>query len=232
MTRLTALVLAASLLPATALAASGEVTYLEGKATRTPQGGGKVALALKSGLEQGDTIETSAGAKLEITLADKSVMRLGPSSKLKLDVTSFSENSREFKATLILGKVWSKVSSIFGSERTFEVRTERAVAGVRGTIFRVDAARSKAVLVKVYTGTVAVAGTGAVPAAAPPKGERVQIAGPQQVSRQQWEKIISAMMQVSVGPDGKPSEPKGFTEQDEAKDAWAAWNRGRDAALE
>jgi hypothetical protein len=231
MNRLIAVVLA-TFLPGAAIAASGEVTFLEGKASRTPAGGAKVALKLSGTVEKGDLVETGPATRLELTLPDKSVVRLGPSSKLKLDEAAFSDTSRDFKATLLLGKVWSKVSSVFGSERNFEVRTERAVAGVRGTIFRVDASKSKAVLVKVYAGTVAVAGQSPIPTAAPPKGERVQIAGPQQVSRQQWEKLVSAMMQVRVSAAGVPEEPKKFSEKDEAKDVWSAWNQQRDNAVE
>lgn len=222
-------ILLAVMLPASALAAVGEVTFLEGSATRAPVKGAKVGLKMKSTVEQGDLIRTGPKSRLEITLADKSVIRLGPSAKLRVDTAQFTDEGRDFKATLLLGKVWSKVTGIFGNDRSFEVRTERAVAGVRGTIFQVNAAKSKAVLVKVYTGTVAVAGS-SMPTAAPPKGERVQVAGPQQVSRQQWEKIVSAMMQVKVGADGVPEDPQRFSEKDEEKDAWARWNRERDLA--
>lgn len=231
MRRLIAILLA-SLLPGVSFAVSGEVSFVEGKASRTPQGGAKVTLKISGAVEKGDLIETGPGSRLELTLPDKSVVRLGPSSKFKLDEAAFSDTDRDFKATLILGKVWSKVSSVFGSERNFEVRTERAVAGVRGTIFRVDAAKSKAVLVKVYAGTVAVAGQGPVPTGASAKGERVQVAGPQLVSRQQWEKLVSAMMQVRVSAAGVPDEPTRFTEKEEEKDSWSAWNQQRDNAVE
>ena len=41
---------------------------------------------------------------------------------------------------LLVGGVWAKVKkAIAGSDSTFEVSAARAVAGVRGTIFRVDA---------------------------------------------------------------------------------------------
>ena len=120
---------------------------------------------------------------MEITLPTK-IVRLGPSSKLRLDEAAFSDEGRDFKATLLLGKVWSKVTGVFGSKRNFEVRTERAVAGVRGTIFQLDAKKTKAVLVKVYAGTVAVSGA----TAASRRRRRAARPGrpPQQGLRQQW----------------------------------------------
>ena len=119
-----------------------------------------------------------------------------------------------------------------GGEQRFEVKTENAVAGVRGTTFRVDAATDKSVVVKVYGGTVAVAsgpiprpehkGTGGKP-------ERKQIAGPQQVSREQWEKIVTNMMEVRVSSDGVPSEPEKFALANSGEDEWEEWNRSRDS---
>ncbi|MBI5546464.1 MAG: FecR domain-containing protein [Deltaproteobacteria bacterium] len=225
------LLAAALLLPASVWAAAGEVSFLEGTATRTPAKGQPIALLAKGTVEQGDLLETGKAGKLEITLSDKSVVRLGPSSKLKLDQAAFTDTSRSFKATLLLGKVWSKVTSVFGEERNFEVRTERAVAGVRGTVFRIDAESTKAVLVKVYDGSVAVAGsTAAAAAPAPKKGERVEVPGPSAVDKKQWEKIVGAMMQVKVSAKGEVAEPTKFSEEDEARDAFAAWNRKRDLA--
>jgi hypothetical protein len=226
-------ILTAALLPAAAFASAGEVSFLEGAATRTPDKGKAAALSIKSAVEQGDVLETGPTGKLEVTLSDKSVVRLGPTSRLKLDTAAFTDTTRDFKATLLLGKVWSKVTSVFGAERNFEVRTERAVAGVRGTVFRVDADKTKSVLVKVYAGTVAVAGQGPLPTtgnAPAKKGERVQVAGPSQVDKKQWEKIVGAMMQVKVSAAGEAEEPTKFSEADEAKDAWASWNRTRDTA--
>lgn len=224
-----AIAVSALLAPAVCLAAQGEVSFLEGSATRSPASGAKAALSLKSPVDRGDVIETGEGARLEITLPDHSVVRLGPSSRLRLDEAAFSDGGRSVKATLLLGKVWSKVSSVFGGERNFEIRTEHAVAGVRGTIFRVEADSAKAVLVKVYAGAVAVVGQ-SMPLAQGPKkpSERKQVPGPKQVGKQQWEKLVSAMMQVRVSAAGVPEEPTRFAEADEVQDAFALWNRQRD----
>ena len=65
-----------------------------------------------------------------------------------------------------MGKLWAKVTSAIHGEQKFQVETENAVAGVRGTTFRVDANQDKSVRVRVYDGQVAVA-----PGAPQPLGE-------------------------------------------------------------
>ena len=223
--------LAAALLPAAAFASAGEVTYLEGGAKRTPEKGKAAPLAAKATVEQGDLIETEANGRLEITLSDKSIVRLGPSSRLTLDEAAFTDTSRSFKATLLLGRVWSHVTKAFSGDKNFEVKTERAVAGVRGTIFRVEAEKSKAVTVKVYEGSVAVAGNpAATSAAAPKKGEHVPVPGPVEVTKKEWEKIVGQMQQLKVSAAGVPTDPADFDLASESKDAWAQWNRKRDEA--
>ncbi len=218
------------LVPAVCLAAQGEVSFLEGSATRRPEVGASVVLGLKSPVSQGDTIETSTGTRLEISLPDGSAVRLGPTSRLKLDAAAFTDSGRSLKATLLIGKVWSKVTSVFGSERNFEIKTSHAVAGVRGTIFRVEADKASAVLVKVYAGTVAVAGSSSIAPPSGKPGERKQVPGPKEVSRQAWEKLVSAMMQVRISAAGVAEEPTRFSEVDEVHDAFALWNRARDGS--
>ena len=62
------------------------------------------------------------------------------------------------------------------------------------------------------------------------KPKRQQIAGPQQVTREQWEKIVTNMMEVRVSSDGVPTEPAKFALADPGQDEWEAWNRSRDEA--
>jgi len=219
-------------------APAGTVTFLAGDATRTAPGGQAERLAVGKPVLQGDVLETEKRTRLEVKLGDGSVLRLGPSSKVEVAAAAFGKTveDRNVSAKLLVGKVWANVAKAVGGEQRFEVKTENAVAGVRGTTFRVDAATDKSVVVKVYSGTVAVASgaiprpehQGAVPAGTKP--QRTQIAGPQQVTREQWEKIVTNMMEVRVSSDGTPSEPEKFALATPGEDEWEEWNRDRDQA--
>lgn len=215
-------------------AAAGEVTFLAGEATRVV-GERREPLALGGKVFQGDVVETARRTRLELKLADESVLRLGPLSRVELDAAAFgaSADERKVSAKLRVGNVWANVTKALGGEARFEVKTENAVAGVRGTTFRVDASKDKSVVVRVYSGTMAVA-AGPIPRPAhqgAPEGgrkERRQVAGPQEVTREQWERIVTNMMQVRVAADGTPSEPERFALAE--ADEWETWNRARDAA--
>ncbi len=218
-------------------APAGTVTFLAGEATRAAAG--KVEkLAVGSAVFQGDVLETQKRTRLEVKLADQSVLRLGPTSKAEVQAAAFGKSVEERKvsAKLLVGKVWANVAKAVGGEQRFEVTTENAVAGVRGTTFRVDAATDRSVVVKVYSGTVAVA-SGPIPRPAhrgaqdggAAKPERRQIAGPQEVTREQWERIVTSMMEVRVSSDGQPTEPGAFALASAGQDEWEDWNRSRDA---
>lgn len=240
---LTAAACAASLLAAAALAAApapaGTVTFLAGYATRVAAGKTE-KLAVGSAVYQSDVLETEKRTRLEVKLADQSVLRLGPSSRAALQNAAFGKTVEERKvsAKLLVGKVWANVAKAVGGEQRFEVQTENAVAGVRGTTFRVDAANDRSVVVKVYSGTVAV-GSGPIPRpehqgageteVAGGKPPRRQIAGPKEVSREQWERIVTSMMEVRVSSQGVPSDPQAFALASAGHDEWEEWNRTRDA---
>jgi len=132
--------LAATLLlvPTAASAAIGIVTVLEGKATRTPEKGAAIALTVGSELELKDTLNVTKG-NLRFDLNDGSQIALGEKSELVIDEATFEGQScTGFLGTLKAGSLWTKVKKMLGAAK-YEVRTGRAVAGVRGTIFRIDA---------------------------------------------------------------------------------------------
>jgi len=128
-----ALLLAAALWAAPAGAAappSGSVTFLSGEATR--QAGGQAEkLAPGSLVYQDDLVETGARTRLELKLPDKSVIRLGPQSKLRLTTAVFGKSAgdRTVSASLLVGQIWAKVEKAVGGESRFEVQTRNAVAG-------------------------------------------------------------------------------------------------------
>ena len=128
----------ALLVPVMAFASVGKVTALEGEGARTPKDGAQVALAVGSELEVGDTIEVQAGAA-QIELSDGSTLMIAEHSRLTLDEATFALLERHFSARLLLGSVWASVTkALEGQKSTFEVSTDCAVAGVRGTVFEVD----------------------------------------------------------------------------------------------
>ncbi|MFT3916357.1 MAG: FecR family protein [Anaeromyxobacteraceae bacterium] len=222
---------------------AGKVTFLAGEASRKAADGKAAKLAVGAPVFEGDVLETERRTRLEVKLNDASVVRLGPTSKAVVQAAAFGKtvDDRKVSAKLVVGQVWANVAKAVGGEARFEVQTENAVAGVRGTTFRVDAAKDRSVVVKVYSGTVAVA-AGPIPRPLHGGGEggqgggaeggkkpgHVEIAGPQEVTREQWEKIVTNMMQVRVSADGKPTEPEEFALAGKA-DEWEAWNRERDA---
>ena len=220
-------------LPAVASSAetapAGVVTYLTGEARRD-HGGKLTPLAMKSSVAEGDRIETGKGAKLELTLADKSVLRLDGATVFTLKTASL-DSGTQVTGKITVGRIWAKVASVLGGTSHFDIETQNAVAGVRGTTFRVDAHRDDSALVRVYAGAVAVA-TKAVPSTphAGKSGERQEVPGPTEVTKKQYEKLLAAMMQVKVSANGDLSEPEKFAVADDEKDSWVVFNQQRDEA--
>ncbi|MBS2027195.1 MAG: FecR domain-containing protein [Deltaproteobacteria bacterium] len=152
-----ALVLLSLLASSTAAAeTTARVSFLEGSATRSAKGQSS-PLAQGDSVHLGDHVTTADKSRLELVLEDGSVLRVGPKSELEVQDLRFDASSSTLNARvmLLLGKVWSHVEHL-SSGGTYEIATERAVAGVRGTEFRVDADPGNA-SVEVEKGKVAVA---------------------------------------------------------------------------
>ncbi len=213
------MVVVAALVATSAFAEIGKISVVEGNASRTPKGGSPSQLGVGSEIELGDSIEVKNGY-LKFELTDGSIVALAAGSKLEITEAEFEGQERKgFKALLNAGSLWTKVKKTLTGAK-FEVTTERAVAGVRGTIFRIDADAlvkaakgRKASIIRVIEGVVNVKPTEAVIKAshaavlnAKPvaKGPRTQVAGPTEVTSDEWEKRfvdLQANQQVIVGVD-------------------------------
>ncbi|MGZ6028382.1 MAG: FecR family protein [Myxococcaceae bacterium] len=192
--------LLALVLSTTALGAVGTVTVVDGPAFRTPKGGAEQALQQGASVELDDTLRTGPAGGLKLTLTDQSVVVLGPDSELLVERAEFEGQERSrVSLKLLVGGIWAKVKkAIAGTDSTFEVSAARAVAGVRGTIFRVDATpliagthppKIRETVVRVSEGRVAVNAQVKKPGAKPPPtGPRVEVPGPTEVTAEQWEK--------------------------------------------
>lgn len=205
------------LLAAPAVASVGQVTALEGTAVRIPKGGAEVQLGTGTPLELEDTVRTASASSVKLVLTDGTALALGADSELVFEVAEFSGQERSaFSARLVLGQFWAKVKkAAAGSPARFEVKGGRAVAGVRGTIFRMDATplvagsrppKIRETLVRVLEGRVGVNAevrrAKGSPAPGAPPGPRHEVAGPEEVTAEEWEKRfveLQAKQQVSIG---------------------------------
>ncbi len=213
------------------------VSFLEGTA-KVILGGKGEGRPLKMGeiVRGGDEISTGAKSRLEITMPDKSFLRFADNSRfriVKIDVPDDAKGGY-MKVHMAIGRAWANVSRIIGGKKNFELTCENAVAGVRGTIYRMNVNEDKSALVRVYDGTVAVAGGGDIAEHSKVIGPPQPIAGPKsipgprKVTMEEWTYIIKAMQQIRISGSGAAEKPSDFTEKED-RDAWVDWNKSRDS---
>ena len=128
----------------------------------TPNGG-------TSGLEdlRGNHLRANqtltANSDVSLDFGDGSRVNISKGSSFKLDGCSQFKAPNlesEFRFTLLLGRIWSKVTHVFGAERErVSTCTERAACvafGARGTTFWVENENKGTVLLHVDKGTVTI----------------------------------------------------------------------------
>ncbi|HOJ52589.1 MAG TPA: FecR family protein [Syntrophales bacterium] len=216
-----------------------KVNYLDGSAqVRSTADAPWKEIKVGHILRGGDEVEVAKGGRLELLLPDNSALRFAGGSLFKINAAP-DEESRDVDVHLTVGKSWAKVQAAAGIKRKFGISTENAVAGVRGTVYRVNAEEDKSVLVRVYEGEVEVTGKAPAPAdraeqifgkkPVPIAGPK-PVAGPKPISMEEWTMLLKAMQQVVIRPDGSAEKPRTFT-LEEDRDDWVDWNRERDENL-
>jgi hypothetical protein len=186
-------------------------------------------------LRHGDRVTTGDQTRVELAMPDDSFLRFDEKTTFELLSVDYDEETkqRDIQVHAALGKTWAKVSGLVGGGGRFQVSSKNAIAGVRGTTFRMNVNPDTSVVVKVYWGEIHVS--------SPPKKadrpievskpEKVAgphpVEGPRPVTMQEWTYIVRAMQQVVVQPDGTVSKPFRFDSKVDADD-WVRWNQMRD----
>lgn len=215
------------------------VTMIEGTAhVFTEKGAAGLQLKKGNKLKRGQEIRVGANSRMEILFPDGTVMRLAEKSRLVMDELHYEgkTENKNVKVNLAVGKLWANVKKLVTPDSTVEVRTSNAVAGVRGTVYRVNVEEDRSALVKVYDGSVYVANPPKDESGKPPRevSAPVPVPGPHEVpppyhevTVEEWLVIVQAFQQVTISPDGVPSQPQNFDPEADADD-WVKWNQERD----
>lgn len=228
-------------LPAHAVESAAVVTRLDGTATVLTKGAKTASLLKKDDqVMKGQEVKVGDRSRIELKYPDGTVMRFGERATIRMEDVSYDSKtqSKKVKVDLASGKLWANVKKLVTSDSRVEVKTVNAVAGVRGTTYRVDVAEDNSAMVKVYDGSVNVVG---IPSkdkeASKASGQftaPVPVAGPREVpppfhevSMEEWTVIVKAMQQISISPQGVASKPQDFTAQQDMDD-WVKWNQERD----
>ena len=153
----TAILIPLELLPEEA--SEARVIAMTGNPVYKAADGSSGNLALGSILREGAQISTDKNGFLTLALPDESRVSIPSNSNVslsKLRKTKYTASPRT-EVSLLQGKVESRVSSLASNKGRFEVRTNLAVAGVRGTNFRVGV-NEDGIANEVLEGGVAVTG--------------------------------------------------------------------------
>jgi len=102
-------------------------------------GAGGISTALKTGdrVGPGDLIQTDDTGTAELMLADKSVIKIGPLSRVLIKQADTIEVTKTTRSTfeLLKGKIRAVVTPLINRESSFTIKTNNATVGVRGTDF-------------------------------------------------------------------------------------------------
>ncbi len=106
-------------------------------------------------LKENDMILTGANSSCDLKIGD-SMIRIKENSKLLVSQILRKEKTENVMLGLDVGKMLCKPKKLMKNE-SFLIKTPTAVAGVRGTLFTVEADKKKTTRIKVYNGKVSVA---------------------------------------------------------------------------
>lgn len=138
-------------------ASQAQVAALAGHSTLKRKDGTQATIALGDILTEGSRISTGNNSFLSLALPDQSRIAIPSNSQVtlaKLRMTKYSKSPRT-QIHLLQGRVESTVTPLETNKGRFEVTSPLAIAGVRGTHFRVGV-NENGIANEVLSGVVAV----------------------------------------------------------------------------
>lgn len=170
-------------------------------------------------------IQTTSGGKIELRYPDACVLRIGPSSILRVLPVGM-----EIPRALVLsGEAWISAAAV-NRGTPIRLATETCLITTDG-IFRVSVHPDRAVEVKAYRGTTTVRGPYTAdkgpPVDTPTPAETQPALDPPKNALEKWEYEVSPFTKLIVWPAGNATKPFRFAAKAD-RTAWVLWNEARD----
>ncbi|SMH42514.1 FecR family protein [Rathayibacter oskolensis] len=115
---------------------TADASSLETSVAIQPTSGDPEPVASTAPVAVGDVVTTDSAGLSEVTFADGSYTRVGPSSELRVVELSTAEAQRTVTG-LEIAETWHRVKELAAEDATYEVETPVGTASVRGTVFAV-----------------------------------------------------------------------------------------------
>ena len=217
----------------TAAAAKAVITLVEGQGEMmTASDQSWQTAKVNSSLKSGDKVRILEEGRMELILDNRSVLRLAPNSSLELKEIERSPQKEHYSFSFSFGKMWSRVTRLFGVGSSHQVETPTAIAAVQGTAYDLQVDPDQQTRVRVFSGKVQVYNPFAgnlAPGQEMPKLEKpTRVSGPKRISREEWTQLVlSQYQQVTLGRGGR-STISAFDLDAARKEAWVRWNEERD----
>ena len=209
------------------------VTLVEGQSQMTSAGGENWRrLQVNSLLKPGDKVRVLENGRLELVLDNRSVLRLAANTTLELKEVVRRPKKENYRFSLSVGKMWTRVTRLLGFGSNYRVETPTAITAVQGTAYDLDVDLSQQTKVRVHSGNVQIynpfAGDLTPGQEVPKLKEPTRVPGPTRISPEAWEQLILRQyQQVTVGRKGR-SAITAFDLATARKEAWVSWNEERD----
>jgi hypothetical protein len=185
-----------------------------------------------------DQIRTELESFAEIKWSSGGVLRLAEKSLMVIEEPPLP-GTPPSAAKVLQGRVWANMKAITSTGKKFDLASPCAVAGIRGTIFRVDVGADSATDVSVYEGKVAVGpasflANGMEKTADTANRHEIEgpqeVEGPHEVTLEKWVEIVAGQ-RIRVETTGA-FKTWDFDKKQDSLDTWVKYNREKDQALQ
>jgi len=137
---------------------SGSKVSVKGNA-EILRNGKKITIKTGSEISQNDEIKVHENSQVDIIVGKDDVIRVKPNTEIKMTKLETAKQSSQVSVTLKSGKIIAKLNTFKDTKSNFEINSQAAVCGVRGTQFSIESS-SDLDEINVIKGEITVSSSG------------------------------------------------------------------------